>query len=168
MPRKPLTVAEDKPAPVPVPARSLDEIIRERTAGLPLDQAMDAALQAIREALMAQPDDAPLILTGMERILVILGLERLLPKKEQAGIERQRLLRSIEDALVTAKWARKNIWSKRGPKGEPQPTAIEAAREVIFRNPGDLSSRFPTVDALEQFNKRERAAKKEAAKKARR
>jgi hypothetical protein len=164
MPRRPATPSSAQDRVTADAGKSLDEIIRERTAGLPLEQAMDVALQAIREALMAHPD-APLTLTGMERILVVLALERLFPKKKQAEIERQRLLRSIEDALVTAKWAKKNLWLKRGPKGQPQPTAIEAVREVIFRNPGD---RFPTVDALEQFIKRERAAKKEAAKKARR
>jgi hypothetical protein len=139
--------------------KDLDEIIRERTAGLPLKQAMEVALQALSEALMAQPD-VPLTLTGMTRLLVVLGLEQRLPPKEQAGIERQRLLRSIEGGLVTAKWARKNLWPKRGPKGEPQPTALEAVREVISRNPDDLSSRFPTIEALEQFLKRERPAKK--------
>jgi hypothetical protein len=159
-PLKPLTTIDAKPAQ-PLPSRSLDEIIRERATGLPFEQATEVALQAIREALMAHPD-APLTLTGMERILVILALERLLPKKKQAEIERQRLLRSIENSLEIAKGARKYVWSKRGPR----PAAIEVVREVIFRNPDNLSSRFPTIEALEQFIKRERAAKK-AAKKSR-
>jgi hypothetical protein len=156
-PRKP-PAAEAKPAPVvPLASQSLDEIIEERTANVPPGQAMDVALEVVREALMS---DVPL--TGMDRLFVALTLECLLPPKKRAVIERQRLLRSIEDALVTAKWARKNVWPKHGRKGERRPAAIEAVRQVIFRNPDDFpaDSRFPTVEALEQFIKRERREKK--------
>jgi hypothetical protein len=138
-------------APVAV-MKDFDEIIRERIAGLPPEDV----LRIIIEVLVTQPD---LPLTGMARFFVALQLERLLPKKEQAERERQRLLRSIEDGLVTAKWVRKNLWP-RGPKGEPQPTAIEVVRQVIFRDPDDPHSEFPTIEALEQFLKRERDAKK--------
>jgi hypothetical protein len=134
--------------------RDFDEIIRERVAGLAPEQATEEALLRIFiEALMS---DVPLT-PGMARIFVILQLERLLPKKEQAERERQRLLRSIEDRLVTARWARKNLWPKRGPKGV---LAIESVRKVIFRDPHDPHSEFPTIEALEQFLKRGRAAKK--------
>jgi hypothetical protein len=134
-------------------SRDFDEIIRERVAGLPPEQATEEALlRIIIEALMR---DVPL--TGMARIFVVLQLERLLPKWEQAKIERQRLLRSIEDALVTAKWARKNVWPKRGRGGG---SAIEAVRKLIFRDPDDLGSRFESPAALKQFLKRERQAKK--------
>jgi hypothetical protein len=137
--------------------KDFDEIIRERIAGLPPEQITEDVLRnIIIEVLMTQPD---VPLTGMARFFVALQLERLLPKKEQAERGRQRLLRSIEDRLVTAKWARKNLWPKRGPKGEPQPTAIKAVHEFIFRNPDDLRSRFRTIEALEQFLKRERDAK---------
>jgi hypothetical protein len=155
--RKPLTAAEVKPAPPS--SRDLDEIIRERTAGLPFEQATEVALRAVREALMASPD-APLILTGMERILVILALEQRLPPKERSEIERQRLLRNVERALESARWAKKNIWPIHRRKGEPQPTVPEVVRQVIFRDPYNLDSRFPTIEALGEFVKRERRAKK--------
>jgi hypothetical protein len=135
--------------------KDFDEIIRERIAGLPPEQITEDVLRdTIIEVLMTQPD---VPLTGMARFFVALQLERLLPKKEQAERERQRLLRSIEDRLVTARWARKNLWPKRGPKGE---LAIESVRKVIFRDPHDPHSEFPTIEALEQFLKRGRAAKK--------
>jgi hypothetical protein len=133
--------------------KDFDEIIRERIARLPPEQVTEEPLRIIIEVLMTQPD---VPLTGMARLFVALELERLLPKKERAKRERQRLRRSIEDRLVTAKWARKNLWPKRGPKGEPQPTAIEAVRQVIFRDP---DGEFPTIEALEQFLKRERDTK---------
>jgi hypothetical protein len=131
--------------------KDLDGIIREYTAGLPPEQA--AALRRIIEVLMARPE---VPLTGMERIGVLLDVERLLPKKKQAEIERQRLLKNVDRSLEFAKWARKNIWSK---QVQDPPTAIEAVRKHIFRNPADLESRFPTVEALEQFIKRERRKK---------
>jgi hypothetical protein len=136
--------------------KDFDEIIRERTAGLPLKQAMEVALQALREALITQPD-VPLTLTGMARVLVVLGLEQRLPPKEQAKIERQRLLRNIDQSREFAKWAKKNIW----PKGGQKLAALEAVQQwCAFKDPTDLSSRFPTVEALEQFIKRARTAKK--------
>jgi hypothetical protein len=89
---------------------------------------------------------------------VALELERLwLPKKELAKIERQRLLKSSEDALVTAKWVKKNVWPKRGRGGR---SAIEAVREVIFKDPDELRSTFQSPAALAQFLKRERSPKK--------
>ena len=150
-----------------------DEIIRERIAKLPpetedmlrtiieasppdvavalqlerREQITEDVLRIIVEVLTSTPD---VPLTGMARIFVAIQLERLLPKKEQAERERRRVLRSIEDGLVTAKWARKNPWSR-----DPKP-ALELVRQVIFRDPDDPHSEFPTIEALEQFLKRVR------------
>jgi hypothetical protein len=131
--------------------KDLDGFIRGYTAGLPPEQA--AALGRIIEVLMARPE---VPLTDMERLGVLLDVERLLSKKKQAEIERRRLLRNVDQSLEFAKWVRKNIWSK---QVRDPPTAIEAVRKHIFRNPDDPESRFPTIEALEQFIKRERKKK---------
>jgi hypothetical protein len=127
---------------------------KKTTATVKKRPEQTTALQTIIKTLVTQP---MVPLTDMERLRVALELEQLLPKKEQAGIERQRLLKSIEDALVTAKWVKKNVWPKRGQGGR---SAIEAVREVIFKDPDDLRSRFQSPAALAQFLKRERPAKK--------
>jgi hypothetical protein len=134
--------------------KGLDEIIAERTEGLPPEQQNDVARRTIIEILMTQPE---VPLTGLIRLYVATELERLwLSKRELAKINRQRLLKSVEESLEVARWARKNIWPKRGNR--PQPTAIAAVAEVIWRD--DLRGRFPSTAALEQFLKRERQAKK--------
>src|ERR1700730_1686280 len=107
MPRKPLTAAEDKPALVPPPSRSLDEIIGERTAGLPFerDSYWGVVRRTILEILSTQPT---VPLTDHARLYVARELERLwLPKKELAKIERQRVLGSAEGVLEIAKRAKK-------------------------------------------------------------
>jgi hypothetical protein len=82
MPRKPLTAAEDKPAFVPPPSRSLDEIIGERTAGLPFER--DSYWDVVRRTILEILHDQPTVpLTDDARLYVALALERLwLPKKE--------------------------------------------------------------------------------------
>jgi hypothetical protein len=157
MPRKPLTAAEDKPALVPPPSRSLDEIIGERTAGLPFerDSYWDVVHRTILEILRTQPT---VPLTDHARLYVVLALERQwLPKKELAKIKRQRTLRGAErahDVVKRAKkLARKLGWPTRGG-----PTAIERIHQAIVKGPD--GRRFQSPAALAQFIKRERAAKK--------
>jgi hypothetical protein len=175
MARKPLTAAEDKPALVPPPTRSLgheqyafipsfeeredvrkwDKIIRERTAGLPPERKIDVGRRTILEILMTQPT---VPLTDELRLYVALALERLwLPKKELAKIERQRELRKVERALDVVKrakkLARKLGWPTRGG-----PSAIEAIRPALVKGPD--GRRFQSPAALAQFIKRARAAKK--------
>jgi hypothetical protein len=170
MPRKPLTAAENKPTLVPLPSWSFDviinEIIRERTAGLSPKQINDPGMQhavvdvvrrTILKILMTQPD---VPLTDYARHYVALELERLwLPKKERAKIERQRVLRSAEGALDMAKrakeLAKKTSWLKYRRGG---PSAIETIRPALVKGPD--GSTFQSPDALAQFLKRERAAKK--------
>jgi hypothetical protein len=126
MPRKPLTAAEDKPTLVPPPSRSLDEIIRERTAGLPPEREIDVRRRTILEILMTQPI---VPLTDHARLYVALELERLwLPKKELAKIERQRVLRSAERALEVVKRAKK-LARKHGLP--TRGSAIEAIRPAL-------------------------------------
>jgi hypothetical protein len=151
MPRKPLTAAEDKPTLVPPPSQSLDEIIRERTAGLPPERKIDVARRTILEILLT----TTVSLTGHERLYVALELERLwLPKKESAKIERQRVRRSAERALDVVKrakkLARKHGLSTRG-------AAIEAIRPALV---GPDGRTFQSPAALAQFLKRERSPKK--------
>jgi hypothetical protein len=155
MPRKPLTAAEDKPALVPPPSRSLDEIIRERTAGLPPEREIDVVRRTILEILMTQPT---VPLTDHARLYVALALERLwLPKKESAKIERQRVLRSAERALEVVKRAKK-LARKNGLPTRGGPTAIEAIRPALVKGPDGRTFQSPA--ALAQFLKRERSPKK--------
>jgi hypothetical protein len=153
MPRKPLTTAEDKPALVPPPSRSLDEIIRERTAGLPPEREIDVVRRTILEILMTQPT---VPLTDHARLYVALALERLwLPKKESAKIERQRVLRSAERALEVVKRAKK-LARKHGLP--TRGAAIEAIHPALVKGPDDRTFQSPA--ALAQFLKRERSPKK--------
>jgi hypothetical protein len=152
-PRKPLTAAEDKPALVPPPSRSLDEIIRARMAGLPPEQEIDVYRRTIIDVLMTQPD---VQLTGMARHDVALALERLwIPKRELAKIERQRVLRSTERALEIVKRAKK-LARKHGLP--TRGSAIAAIRPALVKGPD--GRRFQSPAALKQFLKRERRAKK--------
>jgi hypothetical protein len=171
MSRKPLTAAEDEPTLVPLPSWSfdeiIDEIIRERTAGLSPEQkngpgmqhaVVDVVRRAILKILMTQPD---VPLTDYARRYVALELERLwIPKKELAKIERQRQLESAERALEVHKrakeLARKNGLLKRGRAG---PTAIEAIRPALVK--GRDGRTFHSSAALKQFLKRERILKRE-------
>jgi hypothetical protein len=161
MPRKPLTAAEDKPALVPPPSRSLDEIIGERTVGLPFerDSYWDVVRRTILEILMTQPT---VPLTDHARLYVALALERLwLPKKELAKIERQRTLRGAERALDVVKRAKKlakKLARERGCPTRGGPDAIEAIRPALVKGPDGRT--FQSSAALAQFIKRERAAKK--------
>jgi hypothetical protein len=153
MPRKPLTAAEHKSALVPPPSRSLDEIIRERTAGLPPERKIDVARQTILEILMTRPD---VPLTDHERLYVALELERLwIPKRELAKIERQRLLRSTERALEVAKRAKKLARKYGLPT---RGSAIAAIRLALVK--GRDGRTFQSSAALKQFLKRERRIKK--------
>jgi hypothetical protein len=129
--------------------KSVEEIIAARTAALPPERREKVAQRTIIEILMTRPD---VPLTGFPRRHVAQELERLwIPKRELAKISRQRLLRHIENANFLAKWTRKNkAWEKVGaPK--PQTTALEAVAQT---------EGFQSVDALKQFLKRERRAKK--------
>jgi hypothetical protein len=138
---------------VPPPSRGLDEIIRERTAGLPPERKIDVARRTILEILITQPD---VPLTDHERRYVALELERLwLPKKELAKIERQRLLGSIERALEIVKRAKK-LARKHGLP--TRVSAIAAIRPALVK--GRDGRRFQSPGALKQFRKRERRAKK--------
>jgi hypothetical protein len=175
MPRKPLTAAEDKPALVPPPPRGLgheryafipsfeeredvrkwDEIIRERTAGLPPERKIDVGRRTILEILMTQPT---VPLTDDLRLYVALELERLwLPKKELAKIERQRELRKVERALDVVKRAKK-LARKYGRPTRGGPTAIALIRPALVK--GRDGRTFQSSAALKQFLKRERRAKK--------
>jgi hypothetical protein len=175
MSRKPLTAAEDKPALVPLPPRSLDEIIGERTAGLPIerDSYWDVVRQIIHEVLMTQPT---VPLTDYARLYVALELERLwLPKKELAKIERQRTLKGAERGLEIVKRARemarkhpevvkrakklaRELARKRGLPTRGGPNAIAAIRPALVK--GRDGRTFLSSAGLAQFIKRERAAKK--------
>jgi hypothetical protein len=130
----------------------LGEIIAERTAGLPPEQQIDVARRTIIDVLMTQPE-VPLI--GLLRRHVALALERLwLSPGELRKIQRQRELELIEAVGFLAKWTRKNRpWLKVGKKKpkEFDRTPLEAVVKA---------SGFQSVDALKQFLKRERAAKK--------
>jgi hypothetical protein len=135
-----------------MPRKSFEDIIRERTAGLPPEQEADVRRRTIIEVLMTQPD---VPLTGMTRLFVALELERLwLPKKESAKIERQRVRRSAERALEVVKrakkLARKHGLSTRG-------VAIEAIHPALV---GPDGRTFQSPAALAQFLKRERSPKK--------
>jgi hypothetical protein len=133
--------------------KDLDEIIRERTAGLPPEQEIDVVRRTILEVLTTKPE---VPLTNHTRLSVALELERLwLPKKERAKIERQRLLRSAERALEIAKLGRE-LAGKRRMRGGP--SAFEAIRPVLVKGPDGRP--FQSPEALAQFIKRERAAKK--------
>jgi hypothetical protein len=177
MPRKPLTAAEDKPALMPPSSRSLDEIIGERTAGLPFetferDPYWDVVRRTILEILQTQPT---VPLTDHARHYVALELERLwLPKKERAKIERQRTLRGIETWLDIVKRAKKlagpdivkraKKLAKKLARSQDlsiQGSAIEAIEAIlpaIVKGPDGRT--FQSSAALAQFLKRERAAKK--------
>ena len=157
MPRKPLPAAEDKPALVPPPSRSLDEIIGERTAGLPFEQ--DSYWDVVRRTILEILRDQPTVpLTDHARLYVALALERLwLPKKELAKIKRQRTLRGAEIALDVGKRAKK-LARERGWPTRGGLTAIEAIHPAIVKGPD--GRRFQSPAALAQFIKRERAAKK--------
>jgi hypothetical protein len=132
--------------------KDLDEIIRERTAGLPPEQEIDVVRRTILEVLMTKPD---VPLTNYARLYVVLELERLwLSKKERAKIERQRLLRSAERALEIDKLAKKGRRMRGGP------SAIEVIQPALFKGPDGRP--FQSPEALAQFMKRERAAKKKS------
>jgi hypothetical protein len=155
MPRKLLTAAEDKPALVPPPSQSLDEIIRERAAGLPPEREIDVVRRTILEILKTQPT---VPLTDYWRRYVALELERLwLPKKESAKIERQRVLRSAERAIEVVKRAKK-LARKHGLPTRGGLTAIEAIHPALVKGPNGRIFQSPA--ALAQFLKRERSPKK--------
>jgi hypothetical protein len=148
MPRKPPTLAVMK---------DLDEIIRERTAGLGLspEQGNDIARRTILEVLLTQPTVA---LTDYARLYVALELERLwLPKKERAKIERQRVLGSFERGRDIVKRAKK-LARKHGLPTRGWPSAIKLLRPALVKGPDGRTFQSPA--ALKQFLKRERRAKK--------
>jgi hypothetical protein len=114
----------------------LGEIIAERIAGLPPEQRIDVAQQAIIEILITQTE-VPLI--GLLRRHVALELARLwiLPG-ELKKIERQRDLKNFETLYFLAKWGRKNkAWAKAG-KPQPQSTALDAVADAVGKSPEAL------------------------------
>jgi hypothetical protein len=135
--------------------KSLDDIIRERTAGLPPEQQERAIRRTIIEVLLTQPT---VPLTNYARLYVAWALEEAwLPPKELAKLKRQRLLKSIEDQLGTVKWVRKNVKHDQRPLGP----ATEAILPFIVKDGNDLASGFPTAKAMEQFMKRARAERRQ-------
>ena len=175
MPRPSSLAPSDIPADSGQPAAqapSLDDIVRERTAGLPFDQGNDIARRTILDALKNQPT---VLLTGLVKLYLALELERLwILKKELRKIERQRVLKIIEDLLETIRWSRKHSRPKqRRRRGQRPPTATEILEFVgalTLRDGSDSASGFPTAAALKQFLKRARRERREqqAKKKARR
>jgi hypothetical protein len=138
--------------------KSLGDIIRERTAGLPPEQQDDVFRRTVIEVLWTR---RAVTLDGITQLYLALELEKAwLPKKELRQIERQRLLKSIERSIEGFRSA----GLKRSRREQPEPTAIEVARELILRDGRDLASEFPTVAALEQFLKRARAERRRLAK----
>jgi hypothetical protein len=125
------------------------EIIAERIAGVAPEQRADIARRTIIEILMTRPE-VPLI--GLLRRDVAMELEKVwLPKRERQKVCRQRRLEFIESVYFLAKYGRKNkTWAKAG-KPQPQSTSLEAVADYFG---------FPSPEALAQFLKRERQARK--------
>ena len=125
------------------------EIIAERIAGVAPEQRTDIARRTIIEILITRPE-VPLI--GLLRRYVAMELEKVwLPKRERQKVYRQRELELIESVYSLAKFGRKNkTWAKAG-KPQPQSTSLEAVADFFG---------FPSPEALAQFLKRERRARK--------
>jgi hypothetical protein len=131
------------------------EIIEERIAGVAPDQERDITRRTVIEVLLTRPD---VPLTGPLRLQVACALEQLwIPPRELQKIYLQRRLEHYEEWLSAAKWTRKTKpWAKAGkpkPKGLNQPPLDVVADFFGFRTP----------NALAQFLKRERGARKTAA-----
>jgi hypothetical protein len=126
----------------------LGEIIAERIAGIPSDYRLAVAQLTILEILITRTD---VPLTGLVRRHVALKLaEEWLPPWALKEIYRQRELTIVESTLELAKLARKTkAWAPGKPK--PKKTPLE----IVVADRG-----FQSVDALKQFLKRERPARK--------
>jgi hypothetical protein len=126
----------------------LGEIVAERTAGLPPEQRNAVAQLTIIEILITRTD-LPLI--GLLRRHVALELaERWIPKRELKKVYRQRELKYLESTLKLANLARK---TKAWAPGKPKPRSTPL--EIVVADSG-----FHSIDALAQFLKRERRARK--------
>jgi hypothetical protein len=138
----------------------LGEIIAERIAGLPFEQRTEVAQRTVIEVLLHQRD-VPLV--GLLRRYVALELERRwLPPEELKETHRQREQQYLESIFSLTKWTKK---TKAGEKvGEPKPRSsplatLKKAVEGQIRF-GGRTFRFQSTDALKQFLKRGRRARK--------
>jgi hypothetical protein len=118
-----------------------------------LDESFGAAgsIRRAIEILTTRPD---VPLTYVERLSVALMLEGLLPKKEQARIERQRLLRNIERGREFFKLGKKSTPPKHRQKLSPLEAIQWSFRKVTAD--GGLRCIFPSAKAVEEFIKRAR------------
>jgi hypothetical protein len=137
----------------------LGKIIAERIADLPLEQRTEVAQLTILETLIIRTD---VELIGLVRRHVALELARLWTKKEWAEIERQREQYYLESMFRLAKLGRKTkVGTKVGAPKPARPSALAILKNVVQ---GQIISgralRFQSTDALKQFLKRGRRAKK--------
>ena len=128
----------------------LGEIIAERIAGLPFEQRIDVAQQAIIEILITQTE---VELTGLVRRHVALELARLwIPEK---GAEEDLPATSAkicgEYTQASQSWRGRPRLGRKAGKPKPQKTRSE----IVVADCG-----IHSVDALAQFLKRERRARK--------
>ena len=154
------------PPPIPPPLQPwelsgrLGEIIAERIAGVAPELHLYIARLTVIDVLLNQRE-VPLV--GLLRRYVANELARLwLPKRDLNEIHRQREQQYLESTLLLAKLGRKDKAGAKAGTPKPQSSALAVVKKAVEVKTrfGGRVFRFQSTDALKQFLKRGRRARK--------